>query len=205
MDDEAFWSSDPTVLRDSEWAKISSDFTNAGYREGITAGKESALQQGFDEGFAQVGAPIGRELGILRGLCSALIAFLSRPQGTAPSPDSTLSEVREIAKQLAEVRFSDIAPPDLEALAHAKEHLGGAAMDADADEDAADLTDPAKLNEEIKEKRDMEGLEDLMAQMNADGGSGSAVQTRPKAEDVARLKERLLAIAQSLGMSLQWS
>ena len=77
-------------------------------------------------------------------------------------------------------------------------------MDADADEDAADLADPAKLNEEIKEKRDMEGLEDLMAQMNA-GGSGSAVQTRPKAEDVARLKERLLAIAQSLGMSLQWS
>ncbi|KAI0335828.1 hypothetical protein GY45DRAFT_1239813 [Cubamyces sp. BRFM 1775] len=205
MDDEALWSSDPTVLRDSEWAKISSDFTNAGYREGITAGKESALQQGFDEGFAQVGAPIGRELGILRGLCSALIAFLTRPQGSTTSPEPTLSEVREIAKQLAEVRFSDIAPPDLEALAHAKEHLDSAAMDAD--EDAADLTDPAKLNEEIKEKRDMEGLEDLMKQMNAGGGSGSgsAVQARPKAEDVARLKERLLGIAQGLGMSLQWS
>ncbi|KAI0766395.1 hypothetical protein BD413DRAFT_605884 [Trametes elegans] len=169
MDDEAFWSSDPKVLEDSEWTKISSEFTNAGYREGITAGKESALQQGFDEGFAQ----------------------------------ATLVEVRGIATQLAGVRFSDIAPPDLEALAHAREHLESA---MDEDEDAGDLADPAKLNEEIKEKRDMEGLEDLMAQMNAGSAdSGGAVPTRPKAEDVARLKGRLLAVAQGLALDLQWS
>ena len=28
MDDEAFWNSDPQVLQDAEWTKISSDFTN---------------------------------------------------------------------------------------------------------------------------------------------------------------------------------
>lgn len=28
MDDEAFWSSDPKVLQDSEWSKISNEFTN---------------------------------------------------------------------------------------------------------------------------------------------------------------------------------
>ncbi|KAI0632195.1 hypothetical protein C8Q77DRAFT_1158859 [Trametes polyzona] len=205
MDDEAFWGSDPKVLQDSEWTKISNDFTNAGYREGITAGKESALQQGFDDGFAQTGAPLGRELGILRGLCSALIAFLDRsPPSHVQNAQSTLMEVRDIATQLANVRFSDIAPPDMEALAHAKEHLD-ATMDEERREDEADLADPATSNEEIKEKRDMEGLEDLLAQMNA-GGAGSSVQApRPKAEDVARLKERLLAIAQGLGLSLQWS
>ncbi|KAI0647982.1 hypothetical protein C8Q79DRAFT_925015 [Trametes meyenii] len=201
MEDEAFWSHDPKALQDSEWAKISSDFTNAGYREGITAGKESALQQGFDEGFAQVGAPLGRELGILRGLCSALIAFLSRPHEIAAQTETALAEVREIATQLASVRFSDIAPPDLEALAHAKEHLESA---MNQDDDAEDLSDPANLNEEIKEKREIEGLEDLMAQMNASSG-GSAAPARPKAEDVARLKERLLNIAGGLGLSLQWS
>ncbi|KAI0372244.1 hypothetical protein BV20DRAFT_1034716 [Pilatotrama ljubarskyi] len=204
MEDEAFWSSDPKVLQDSEWTKISSEFTNAGYREGITAGKESALQQGFDEGFAQVGAPLGRELGILRGLCSALISFLGRPQTQPPQAETLLAEVRDIAAQLANVRFSDIAPPDLEALAHAKEHLENA-MDEDQAEEAADLADPAKLNEEIKEKRDIEGLEDLMAHMNPGGASGTSPQARPKAEDVARLKMRLLAIAQELGLSLQWS
>ncbi|KAI0712235.1 hypothetical protein C8Q76DRAFT_768941 [Earliella scabrosa] len=202
MDDEAFWSNDPTALRDAEWEKISSDFTNAGYREGITAGKESALQQGFDDGFAQVGAPTGRELGILRGLCSALLAFLSRnPQDHA----ALLEQVRGIATTLANVRFSDIAPPDLEAIAHAREHLESA-RPMDEDDDGAELTDPAKSNEEIKDKRDMEGLEDLLAQMSAPGADGRSVPpARPTADDVARLRERLLSIARSLGLTLQWS
>ncbi|KAI0356427.1 hypothetical protein OH77DRAFT_200893 [Trametes cingulata] len=207
MDDEAFWSNDPKVLQDSEWTKISSEFTNAGYREGITAGKESALQAGFDEGFAQVGAPLGRELGILRGLCSALVSFLTRSPSSTPQSEAVLAEVREIAAQLANVRFSDIAPPDLEALAHAREHLENARTEEQV-EDAEALRDPARMNEEIRERRDVEGLEDLMAQMNAGGaggGSAAAVQARPRAEDVARLKERLLAIVQGLGLSLQWS
>ncbi|KAI0667593.1 hypothetical protein C8Q78DRAFT_981473 [Trametes maxima] len=201
MEDEAFWNNDPKALQDSEWNKISSDFTNAGYREGITAGKESALQQGFDEGFAQIGAPLGRELGILRGLCSALIAFLARPHENAAQAEAALTEVRDIATRLANIRFSDIAPPDLEALAHAKEHLESAMNE---DDDTEDLSDPANLNEVIKDKRDIEGLEDLMAQMNASAG-GSVAPARPKAEDVARLKERLLGIAGGLGLSLQWS
>ncbi|KAI0720541.1 hypothetical protein C8T65DRAFT_567670 [Cerioporus squamosus] len=214
MDDEALWSSDPEVLRDSEWDKISSDFTNAGYREGITAGKEGALQEGFDDGFARVGAPIGRELGILRGLCSALLAFLARPvpasspfSSSQHSHDSALAnEVREIAAALANVRFSDIAPPDLDAIAHAREHLESSNT-MDEDDDAADLTDPAKLNEEIKDKRDMESLEDLMARMGAPGttSSVSPAPARPTANDVARLKERLMGIAQGLRLALQWS
>lgn len=112
-----------------------------------------------------------------------------------------MAEARDIAAQLANVRFSDIVPPDLEALAHAREHLD-AKME---EEDAEDLTDPANLNEEIKEKRDMEGLEDLMAQMNASGGGSGAAQARPTPEDVARLKERLLNLARGLGLNPQCS
>ncbi|KAI0826872.1 hypothetical protein BC628DRAFT_1319549 [Trametes gibbosa] len=204
MDDESFWSSDPKVLQDSEWTKISNEFTNAGYREGITAGKESALQAGFDEGFADTGAPLGRELGTLRGLCSALISFLDRTLDAPGSKEATLAEVRDIAAQLANVRFSDIVPPDLEALAHAREHLG-APTQRDNDEDAADIVDPANLNEEIKERRDIEGLEDLMAQMNASDESGGVAQARPRAGDVVLLKERILKIAHGLGLNLQWS
>ena len=76
----------------------------------------------------------------------------------------------------------------------------------DEDDDGAELTDPAKSNEEIKDKRDMEGLEDLLAQMSAPGADGRSVPpARPTADDVARLRESLLAIAQSLGLALQWS
>ena len=184
-----------------------------GYREGITAGKEGVLQEGFDAGFASVGAPLGRDLGILRGLAAALLAFLSRP---SPPPlvssIALVEEVRDLASALSNVRLSDIAPPDLEALAHAREHLERAGMHRD--EDGEDVTDPAVLNEDLKAKRDMEGLEDLMAQMSS-GGSGSASgpdantknTARPTAEDVAQLKERLLAIAQESGLELnvQWS
>ncbi|KAI1790125.1 hypothetical protein LXA43DRAFT_521396 [Ganoderma leucocontextum] len=205
MDDEDFWNSDPRAIQDSEWDKIANDFTNAGYREGITAGKEGALQEGFDDGFASVGAPLGRDLGVLRGLAAALLAFLTRP---SPDRATLVAEVRGIAGALSDVRLSDIAPPDLEAFAHAREHLN-----AHADEE--DLADPAALNEELKAKRDMESLEDLMARMSSGGsGSGSGADANPKsngarptAEDVVRLKERLLAIARELGLDLvvQWS
>lgn len=181
----------------------------AGYREGITAGKESALQEGFDDGFASTGAPLGRELGILRGLCSALLAFLSRSSPSTPplsplSPDipALIDDVRAIAAQLAEVRLSDIAPPDAQAVAHAREHLADAAMAVDSADD--DEADPAALNEDIRDKRDMEGLEDLMARMGA-GTTAAAAPARPTPQDVTRLRERLLGIARGLGLELQWS
>ena len=118
-------------------------------------------------------------------------------------------EVRSIANELSNVRLSDIAPPELEALAHAREHLDAEGKGARRDEDEYDVTDPAELNEELKAKRDMEGLEDLMARMG-NGGDGAAARLkpgRPTAQDVVRLRERLLAIARvlGLGIAVQWS
>jgi Essential protein Yae1, N terminal len=100
------------------------DKFQAGYREGITAGKEGALQEGFDTGFAQTGGPLGRELGLLRGVASALLLHLSRTRNRnrtqrdeEQEPHSewesgaSLNDVREIVDALTAVRFADIAPP----------------------------------------------------------------------------------------------
>ncbi|CAL1709047.1 unnamed protein product [Somion occarium] len=159
MEDD--WADDTTAIRDSEWAKISSDFQNAGYREGITAGKEGALQEGFDEGYAETGVPIGREIGNLRGISSALVSLLSSPTFVPEHGDREqfLQEARLISMELAELRFSDVAPPDLQAEQHAREHLESADVD-DRDFDV-------EMNEEVKQKRDVEGLEDLMTRMGA--------------------------------------
>ena len=87
----------------------------AGYRDGISAGKEAALQEGFDAGFAHMGAPRGRELGVLRGLAAALLLHLTRPSlGSAAELAQTQApaRVREIVNKLAAVRFADLVPPD---------------------------------------------------------------------------------------------
>ncbi|OBZ71570.1 Uncharacterized protein YAE1 [Grifola frondosa] len=197
MEDEAFWNEDPKALQDSEWAKLSSDFTNAGYREGITAGKESALQQGFDEGFADVGTPLGRELGVLRGISSALLSFLTQTDNKLGQED-LLREARDIMSQLSNVRFSDIAPPDLEAQRHAREHLESVMED---DNEGIDFEVP----EEVAEKRKMEKLEDMIAQMGAGSGGSEETTARPSMADVRHLKQRLISLSDGLGLSLQWS
>lgn len=141
--DESPWDDSPsggtTHAAEAEWTRLSSGFQNAGYREGITAGKEGALQEGFDTGFAQTGGPLGRELGLLRGVASALLLHLSRPRPRTrtrtqheheephPEPESgaTSANVREIVDALAAVRFADLAPPPPQPLhAHEEEEEG---------------------------------------------------------------------------------
>ncbi|GAC74281.1 hypothetical protein PANT_10c00089 [Moesziomyces antarcticus T-34] len=73
--------------RDS--AKVEAQFQDTGYREGITAGKLSTLQNGFDQGFNEVGAPLGREVGMLRGQLAALLLL------TSPSPSADAAAPRK--------------------------------------------------------------------------------------------------------------
>ena len=188
--DDSPWEENATTVRDSEWSKISSDFLNAGYREGITAGKESALQAGFDEGFAETGAPIGRSIGLMRGYISSIISFLSSGRSLSAGVEASqlLGEARAISASLGEIRFSDIAPPDLEAERHAREHL---------EEDAGDVV----TSDELQAKKDMESLEDLMTRMGA-GSSSRGQEKRPTMDDVKNLETRISALAQILGLSL---
>lgn len=168
--------------------------SQAGYREGITAGKESALQQGFDEGFERVGTPLGRELGILRGLASALLSFLETP-GSTSSRQDLVDEAREIVSQLREIRFSDIAPPDLEAERHAREHI-----ELDGEDDGGMDLIP---DEELKKRQDMEKLEDIASQMGVSSMATRVTTRIPGMDDVRNLRERLLALCDSLGIPLR--
>ncbi|KAL1736152.1 hypothetical protein EV714DRAFT_198848 [Schizophyllum commune] len=198
MDMDSPWDevADSTTTRDAEWAKLSSDFTNAGYREGITAGKGSALQEGFDSGFADVGAPLGRELGLLRGMASALLSFLSSQvpnagnEGATAETEGAIAEVRDISRQLAHIRLTDIAPRDLEAEAHAKEHL-----QLEEDEDL--VTD-----DELVEKRKMEALEDQLSRLTSGAMGGGSGEARPTADDVRRLKGRLDNLCGLMGLAV---
>ncbi|KAJ6614638.1 hypothetical protein B0H10DRAFT_1196773 [Mycena sp. CBHHK59/15] len=183
------WDEDATqeTSRDIEWTKISSEFTNAGYREGITAGKESALQEGFDTGFASVGAPLGRGIGLLRGMSSALVAFLSSDACDHLEKYVLLTEARAIATSLAVVRFSDVVPRDLEAEEHARQHL----VEDDSEMD---------VNGELAEKRQIEGLEDMLSRLTAGRTQTNGDKTRPTQSDVRLLEERLQALSAQLGL-----
>ncbi|KAG1749310.1 hypothetical protein EDB19DRAFT_1681964 [Suillus lakei] len=181
------WEQDPQAdfAPEADWAKLSNEFTNSGYREGIIAGKESALQEGFDAGFAHVGVPIGRDLGSMRGVTSAIASFLS---SKSQEESTALTMARDISSSLAGVRFSDVAPVDHEAEQHAREHL-----------DASD--DPIGQSEELLQKKEMEGLEDMLQRLTACATSRPS-QGRPTREDVVRLKEGILALSGQLGLDI---
>ncbi|KAJ2919586.1 hypothetical protein MD484_g826, partial [Candolleomyces efflorescens] len=174
-----------THNRESHWEKLSSDFTNTGYREGITAGKEGALQEGFDSGFAETGAPLGKELGQMRGMSAAILALASK--GFLQCDLDIVEEIRTIASQLANIRFSDIAPPDLEAEEHAREHMERTGEDIVMD------------SEELEEKKNVESLEDMLAGMSA--GSRADQPRRPTMLDFEGLKRRLESVAGQLGLN----
>ncbi|KAF8889022.1 hypothetical protein BD779DRAFT_1439678 [Infundibulicybe gibba] len=187
------WDENPNqgVSSEIEWSKMSSDFTNVGYREGITSGKEAFLQDGFDAGFADVGAPLGRELGMLRGVASATLAYLTFPAsgvGNEMERQSMAVEARDIVSKLSDIRFSDIAPRDLEAEEHARQHLG--------------LEDSEmELNEELMDKRKMENLEDMLSTLTAGAGGGQP-QARPNYKNVCELRDRLGALNERIGVQL---
>jgi hypothetical protein len=145
-----------------------------GYREGITAGKESALQEGFDEGFAKTGAPIGRELGYLRGIVNALSFTLGRvpiPASSGDAPQSQIAErLQELTQRLNRLRLKDLAPRDLQEEAHAREHRDTEAEGTD------DALAAALLELETKERPN--GVEEL-----------------------ASIKEQVSQIIQMLGIS----
>jgi hypothetical protein len=165
--------------------------SKVGYREGITAGKEAASQEGFDEGFANVGVPIGRELGLLRGIATVVLHYLKGPTDV-PQREEAIVEAQEISSQLSRIRFSDIMPRDLEAEEHARQHMETEGMSLDE-------------NEEIAAKRDLEGIEDMLANMTAGNGKSREATVRPTIEDVRALGLRLSTLSQRLDLDIAFS
>ncbi|KZZ93338.1 ABC1 domain containing protein [Moelleriella libera RCEF 2490] len=66
----------------SEVPRLETEHTNAGYREGITAAKETSIQAGFDEGYS-LGATLGSRAGQLLGLIEGIAEALSDQSGEA--------------------------------------------------------------------------------------------------------------------------
>lgn len=108
-----------------------------GYREGITLGKESKLQPGFDQGFS-LSSPIAKHLGILRALAASLLALLTTAAAAKhatklaalPSPDSPerallVAQLREVVTALGRLDENSCLPVDEEAEEHAREHERG--------------------------------------------------------------------------------
>ncbi|PVG00336.1 hypothetical protein CPB86DRAFT_782666 [Serendipita vermifera] len=129
-----------------------------GYREGITAGKESALQEGFDEGFEKIGAPIGRELGYLRGIVHALSSTLEHiptHAGSEISRSQLATDLQELIQRLNRLRLKDLAPRDLQAEAHAREHRD---TEVEGTDDAL-----ASALAELETKERPNGIEELAA------------------------------------------
>ena len=66
---------------------------------------------------------MGRELGAIRGMASALLVFVTSKSPETSEERSLAIEARDIVSQLSSIRFTDIAPRDLEAEEHARQHL----------------------------------------------------------------------------------
>lgn len=93
----------PSYHVEIEWTNLSTNdvgaslLWQAGYRGGISAGKEAAQQEGFDMGFADTGTPRGRELGVLRGLAAAHLHLSPRPAAEL-GQTQVQAHVREIVE-----------------------------------------------------------------------------------------------------------
>jgi hypothetical protein len=103
-----------------------------------------------------------------------------------------IAEAQEISSQFSRVRFSDIMPRDLEAEEHAREHLEAEGIELD-------------MNEEIADKRDLEGLEDMLANLSANNGKSKGKNARPTVDDVRALKGRLSLLTNRLDLGIEWS
>ena len=68
-----------------EYAARHASFHAVGYRDGVAAAKEGALQAGFDAGWAD-GAAAGWSWGVARGSAGALRAFAAAHPGVAVTP-----------------------------------------------------------------------------------------------------------------------
>lgn len=139
-------------------SSLTFSYTQAGYRDGIGEGKAATAQRGFDEGFGKIGVPIGRELGLLRGVAASLLAYLTSNASSTTTAsiseyerNSITSETRNVIRALGRIRLSDLAPRDLEAEEHARAH-----------------GEEIELPQELKDKRDMESLEDSLGAMGGD-------------------------------------
>ncbi|TIA93203.1 hypothetical protein E3P99_00333 [Wallemia hederae] len=121
MDEDDVWAGSDDELgskqRDLEWNKLEDRFMDEGYREGISWGKESHLQSGFDEGYV-VGVVYGREYGRLRAFANQTLSHLSGQQEN----EELVERARRLVGTIGRISALHFLPKDQEAIVHAREH-----------------------------------------------------------------------------------
>ena len=122
---------------------------------------------------------------MLRGMSSAILALL-RSSTTVNEKESIQAEAQEVSSQLSKIRFSDIMPRDLEAEEHARQHL--------------EEGDEIEVHEKIAATRDIEGIEDMLANLAA--GTNFTGTTRLSVDDVHILKDRLKILSDRLNLQI---
>jgi len=128
------------------------------------------------------------------------MTFIDSPQPLQP-PEilaEALKEIRAISSQLSDIRFSDIVPRDLEAEAHAREHLA----DGEGDLPVNGLDEDGMVQDEKTiEKKKKDQLEDMMSSFGTSPAPSSNLPRRGP-EDVKAIHVRLLNVARVLGLEL---
>jgi hypothetical protein len=178
----------------THWERLTTTYADAGYREGITPGKLSTLQRGFDEAFAASVVP-SRRLGQVRGRVAALVAFLQTqtqvqtqdqnqndvsPASTAPTnatqPPTLLFHAKETRRHLSRIPRDHVLPVDEEALAHAAaEHPDEQPLvqqqRQQQQQEVAAAAAPCEAwtqqGQEVRERREMERLLNGMEDLSA--------------------------------------
>lgn len=135
-----------------------------------------------------MGAPLGRKLGVLRGIASAILSHMNLHCSDRADSEHLWLEAREITSRLASVRLADVAPRDIEAEQHAREHLETEGIEME-------------MNEEVEEKKNMEGLEDMLAKLTAGADSGKQELERLSIDDVRLLEDRLGHLVENIGFN----
>lgn len=98
-----------------------------------------------------------------------------------------MAEIREINARLGDIHLSDMAPRDLEAEEHARQHL-------------EDENDMYADDQTLADKRNLETLEDMLASLNPTGTS--AAQCRPTVADLQNLEARLKVVCAQVGIPI---
>jgi hypothetical protein len=171
---------DPMVSQN--WDRLTTKYTDVGYREGISEGKLSSLQEGFDQSF-RISVPNVRRLGNLRGHASGLLSYVVKREDKTEGGSSLVLAIRGLISDLGRITASDILPIDREAVEHAKEHSGG---------------DDEDLPREKKEMDDLTSAFDGMAGQKVEGVPGTKIERED--ELLTLMERRLEALRQMAGL-----
>lgn len=98
-EDEDIWGSeDRTEEGDlqQEWQARQTQFHTLGYRDGVEAGKNSSVQEGFNTGYASSTTP-GFNWGVARGLCTAFAALPASLKSTLIGDEESRDRLDELA------------------------------------------------------------------------------------------------------------